>query len=76
MPEPVENTLLLVAFPLVPLSTVLWANAAPVPATKKSVKNLLIFYFRRRITAHTAIPATIKAPVDGSGTWVTETAFT
>jgi hypothetical protein len=77
MPEPVENTLLLVAFPLVPLSTVLWANAAPAQPNRRRARKFLIFYFRRRIAANTVIPATInKAPAEGSGTCVTVTAFT
>jgi hypothetical protein len=76
----VENPLLLVAFPLVPLSTVVWANAAPAQPNRRRAKRarkFLIFYFRRRITANTVIPATInKAPAEGSGTCVTVTAFT
>jgi hypothetical protein len=68
IPEPVEKLLLLVALPLVPFSTVVWANAAPALATKHSVKNFLIFYFRRRIAPHAAIPTNNITPLEGSGT--------
>ena len=77
IPEPVENALLLVALPLVPSSvTGVWANTGPTPTNKKSKRTFLICYFRRRITASKVIPATSKAPVEGSGTWVTMIAFT
>jgi hypothetical protein len=77
IPEPAENALLLVALPLVPSSvTGVWAKTGLTPTNEKSARNFLTCYFRRRITVSKVIPATSKAPVEGSGTWVTMIAFT
>ena len=64
------------------ISPLVWATASGelAKATDQTKNELnesaLILYFRFRATASTVIPATSNAPLDGSGTWVTETAFT